>query len=137
MSPQAAPHKPVLLDEVVDALNLSEGRLVVDGTFGAGGYSRAFLAAGADVVAIDRDPSAARFAGPLEVSHPHKFRFSPAASPTWNITWRSAVTPPATGWRWISACRRCSSTRPTGAFPSCATGLWTCAWAQTAAAPRI
>jgi 16S rRNA (cytosine1402-N4)-methyltransferase len=38
------------------------GRLIVDATFGAGGYSRAFLAAGAEVVALDRDPSAARFA---------------------------------------------------------------------------
>src|SRR6185437_937771 len=34
-------------------------------TFGAGGYSRAFLATGATVVAFDRDPSAARFAEDL------------------------------------------------------------------------
>ena len=39
---------------------------MVDGTFGAGGYSRAFLAAGARVVAFDRDPSARRFAAALE-----------------------------------------------------------------------
>ena len=31
---------------------------LLDGTFGAGGYSRAFLAAGATVIAIDRDPDA-------------------------------------------------------------------------------
>jgi 16S rRNA (cytosine1402-N4)-methyltransferase len=38
------------------------GKLLVDGTFGAGGYSRALLAAGASVIAFDRDPSARRFA---------------------------------------------------------------------------
>jgi len=69
-----SPHTSVLLDEVVESLNLSKGRLVVDGTFGAGGYSRAFLDAGADVIAIDRDPSAARFAEPLLASHPQSFR---------------------------------------------------------------
>ena len=57
-----APHKPVLIDEVVEALQPAAGKKVVDGTFGAGGYSRAFLDAGASVVAFDRDPSARRFA---------------------------------------------------------------------------
>jgi 16S rRNA (cytosine1402-N4)-methyltransferase len=69
-----APHKSVLLDEVVESLNLSNGRSVVDGTFGAGGYSRAFLDAGANVIAIDRDPSAARFAAPLKAQFPDRFR---------------------------------------------------------------
>lgn len=55
-------HAPVLLDEVVDALQPRAGQLMVDGTFGAGGYSRALLAAGAKVIAFDRDPSARRFA---------------------------------------------------------------------------
>ena len=53
-----ARHIPVLLAEVVEALQPSEGQLIVDGTFGAGGYTRALLAAGASVVAIDRDPDA-------------------------------------------------------------------------------
>jgi 16S rRNA (cytosine1402-N4)-methyltransferase len=57
-----APHKSVLLDEVVEALEPGAGKTVVDGTFGAGGYSRAFLDAGANVIAFDRDPSARRFA---------------------------------------------------------------------------
>ena len=37
------PHTPVLLDEVLAALAPAPGELIVDGTFGAGGYSRAFL----------------------------------------------------------------------------------------------
>jgi 16S rRNA (cytosine1402-N4)-methyltransferase len=55
-------HLPVLLDEVVDALQPRAGKLLVDGTFGAGGYSRALLGAGAAVIAFDRDPSARKFA---------------------------------------------------------------------------
>lgn len=47
------------------ALAPTAGDLVVDGTFGAGGYSRAFLETGARVVAFDRDPSAARFTSDL------------------------------------------------------------------------
>ncbi|PSJ63667.1 16S rRNA (cytosine(1402)-N(4))-methyltransferase [Mesorhizobium soli] len=51
-------HIPVLLDEVIAALAPKAGETIIDGTFGAGGYTRAILAAGANVVAIDRDPDA-------------------------------------------------------------------------------
>lgn len=55
----AAPHIPVLLAEVLAALDPVADATVIDGTFGAGGYSRAILGAGARrVVAIDRDPTA-------------------------------------------------------------------------------
>jgi len=60
-----APHVPVLLDEVVDAMQPRAGKVLVDGTFGAGGYSRALLNGGASVIAFDRDPSAAQFAAGL------------------------------------------------------------------------
>jgi 16S rRNA (cytosine1402-N4)-methyltransferase len=53
-----AHHIPVLLDEVVSALCVKEGGVYLDGTFGAGGYSGAILARGADVIALDRDPQA-------------------------------------------------------------------------------
>ena len=54
-----APHKPVLIDEVVGALALQPGDTAVDGTVGAGGYSRAMLAVGAGrVIGFDRDPDA-------------------------------------------------------------------------------
>lgn len=55
---QTPHHIPVLLDEVIHALAITPGSDVVDGTFGAGGYSRAILAAGARVHAFDRDPDA-------------------------------------------------------------------------------
>jgi 16S rRNA (cytosine1402-N4)-methyltransferase len=54
-----APHIPVLLEEVLAALAVQPGETHVDGTFGAGGYTRALLAAGAErVYAFDRDPDA-------------------------------------------------------------------------------
>lgn len=52
-------HIPVLLAEVVEALAPRDGGVYVDGTFGAGGYTRAILEhADCQVVAIDRDPDA-------------------------------------------------------------------------------
>jgi 16S rRNA (cytosine1402-N4)-methyltransferase len=74
MSP--SPHAPVLLGEVLEAIRPGSGRLIVDGTFGAGGYSRSLLEAGADVLALDRDPTAARFARPLAEDFGARFRFA-------------------------------------------------------------
>jgi len=52
-------HIPVLLNEVVDALQPRDGGRYVDGTFGAGGYTAAMLdRADCQVIAIDRDPDA-------------------------------------------------------------------------------
>lgn len=52
-------HIPVLLNEVLAALNASKGGLFIDGTFGAGGYSSALLRACSQnqVIAFDRDPN--------------------------------------------------------------------------------
>ncbi len=53
----SAPHIPVLLGPLLEAVAPVSGTWV-DGTFGAGGYARGLLAAGADqVIGIDRDPS--------------------------------------------------------------------------------
>jgi len=53
-----APHIPVLLAEVMEALAPQPGDVIIDATFGAGGYTRALLDAGATVHAFDRDPDA-------------------------------------------------------------------------------
>ncbi|MDI7863778.1 16S rRNA (cytosine(1402)-N(4))-methyltransferase RsmH [Rhizobiaceae bacterium n13] len=51
-------HIPVLLAEVVAVLEPAPGKIILDGTFGAGGYTSAILAGGASVIALDRDPTA-------------------------------------------------------------------------------
>jgi 16S rRNA (cytosine1402-N4)-methyltransferase len=72
---ETTPHLPVLLAEVLTALEPLEGSRILDGTFGAGGYSRALLEAGASVIAIDRDPSVAGHAQALTREFPDRFRF--------------------------------------------------------------
>ncbi|MDQ0565799.1 16S rRNA (cytosine(1402)-N(4))-methyltransferase RsmH [Erythrobacter citreus] len=77
-----APHIPVLLDEVIAALDPQPGDVVIDATFGAGGYTRALLERGATVHAFDRDPDAiaageawpeTKVDPPRLVLHPHRF----------------------------------------------------------------
>lgn len=56
-SPGTDPHIPVLLGPILDRVAPVRGRWL-DGTFGAGGYARGLLDAGADlVIGVDRDPS--------------------------------------------------------------------------------
>ncbi|MGH1416703.1 MAG: 16S rRNA (cytosine(1402)-N(4))-methyltransferase RsmH [Pelagimonas sp.] len=56
--PDSAPHIPVLLRPLIEAVSPVSG-IWIDGTFGAGGYSRALVDAGATrVIGIDRDPLA-------------------------------------------------------------------------------
>ena len=58
------PHVPVLIGPLIAAVAPVAGRWL-DGTFGAGGYSRALLQAGAaQVTAVDRDPAALALAAP-------------------------------------------------------------------------
>ena len=58
----ADPHIPVLLNPLLRAV-APVGGVWLDGTFGAGGYARGLLAAGADkVIGVDRDPSVFKMA---------------------------------------------------------------------------
>ena len=78
--PASAPHIPVLLDEVIAALDPQPGDIIVDATFGAGGYSRAILDRGAVVHGFDRDPDAIAAASDWAASEErltlHPYRFS-------------------------------------------------------------
>lgn len=67
-------HIPVLLSEVLTALGPEDGDTIIDGTFGAGGYSRAILeAAECRVIAIDRDAEALSNAPALVSDFPGRF----------------------------------------------------------------
>jgi 16S rRNA (cytosine1402-N4)-methyltransferase len=68
-------HYPVMLQEVLDALALENKKLIVDGTFGGGGYTRAILeSSNASVIAIDRDHEAIARSKPI--ADEFKTRFS-------------------------------------------------------------
>ena len=58
-SPVPTGHVPVLIEEVIHALAPTDGAVMVDGTYGGGGYARAALAvANITLIGIDRDPEA-------------------------------------------------------------------------------
>jgi len=67
-----ASHIPVLLDAVMAGLDPRAGETHVDGTFGAGGYTRAILRSGARVIAFDRDPAAIAAGRALEADNDGK-----------------------------------------------------------------
>lgn len=71
-----APHLPVMLKEVLAAMQPKDGEIYVDATFGAGGYTRALLdAAECKVFAIDRDPSVRELAEKLQQEYSGRFCF--------------------------------------------------------------
>lgn len=70
-------HIPVLLNSVINAIGDMRGLRIADCTFGAGGYSRAFLDAGASVVAFDRDPNVITDAEKFKNKYGNAFTFIP------------------------------------------------------------
>lgn len=62
-------HQPVLLSEVLDALEPCPSGVIVDATFGGGGHARAMAERFEDktVVGVDRDPEARENAGEIRV----------------------------------------------------------------------
>lgn len=68
-------HIPVLLDRVLETLGDIQGKTIVDGTFGAGGYTRAFLERGANVIAFDRDDTVIKTANEIGAQYPDQFKF--------------------------------------------------------------
>ena len=68
-------HIPVLLNDVMETLGDIKNRTIVDCTFGAGGYSHAFLEAGANVIAFDRDINVVQDAEKLKNEFGNRFKF--------------------------------------------------------------
>lgn len=71
-----AKHIPVMLDEVLQALNPTDGKVYVDATFGNGGYTEAILkSANCKVISIDRDPNVVNRAKELKNVYGDRFDF--------------------------------------------------------------
>lgn len=68
-------HIPVLLESVLKTLGDIKNRTVVDCTFGAGGYTRAFLERGASIIAFDRDVNVVQDAEHLKSEYGDRFKF--------------------------------------------------------------
>ena len=68
-------HIPILLAEVIEAIAPRASDVIIDATFGAGGYTRAFLEEGARVIAFDRDPAAKIIAKKITQEFPDRFQF--------------------------------------------------------------
>ncbi len=71
-----APHTPVLLNEVLQFVSPSSGAVYVDGTFGAGGYSKALLETADCIIhAIDQDSSVQKYAEELSIRFSQRLQF--------------------------------------------------------------
>ena len=70
-------HVPVLLREVVQILQPRDNAIYFDGTFGGGGYSKAFLdKATCKVIATDRDDHIIPIANTYKQEYGERFSFS-------------------------------------------------------------
>jgi len=71
-------HFPVMRDEVIGMAAPRDGEIFVDGTFGAGGYTRALLeTANCTVYAIDRDPTVQQAASAMAAEFSGRFHLLP------------------------------------------------------------
>ena len=69
-------HKPVMLEEAIEALNIRKNFIYVDATFGLGGYTKKILKDySCSVIAIDRDPDVERFSKLLKKTYKNRFDF--------------------------------------------------------------
>jgi 16S rRNA (cytosine1402-N4)-methyltransferase len=69
-------HIPVMLGECLEALNLKVGHWYIDGTFGAGGHSKALLERGVNVLAIDQDVTVQATVNDFKASYGERFKFA-------------------------------------------------------------
>ena len=76
MNPNYQKHFPVMLPEVLSALEPKDGGVYVDATFGNGGYTEAILrSANCKVIALDRDPNVFARSQELSAQYGDRFEF--------------------------------------------------------------
>jgi 16S rRNA (cytosine1402-N4)-methyltransferase len=69
-------HVPVMLNECLDALSLQPGRWYIDGTFGAGGHTKALLEKNVNVLAIDQDVNVQNIVNDFKQTYAERFKFA-------------------------------------------------------------
>jgi 16S rRNA (cytosine1402-N4)-methyltransferase len=69
-------HIPVMLSECLEALNLKLGHWYIDGTFGAGGHTKALLERGVNVLAIDQDVNVQSSVNDFKTAYGERFKFA-------------------------------------------------------------
>ena len=105
---------------------------IVDGTFGAGGYARALLARGAQVIALDRDPPAVRAGAALwRLRRAGGCGFVEGRFGDLDAIARRSASRRLTASCSTSAFPRCSSTRRRAASRCASTRRSTCGWRRT------
>ncbi len=69
-------HIPVMINEVLEALCICDGKIFVDCTFGAGGYSKSILSkANCNIISIDQDPTTQKYADKLLEEFGDRFKY--------------------------------------------------------------
>ena len=70
------PHISVMLKEVLEILQPKDGEIILDGTFGAGGYTKAILnTCNCKVIGTDRDITVKKFADDVKNQYKNRFEF--------------------------------------------------------------
>jgi 16S rRNA (cytosine1402-N4)-methyltransferase len=69
-------HIPVMLNECLETLNLKLGHWYIDGTFGAGGHTKALLERGVNVLAIDQDINVLHTVNDFKAMYGERFKFA-------------------------------------------------------------
>jgi 16S rRNA (cytosine1402-N4)-methyltransferase len=65
-----------MLNECLEALNLQQGQWYIDGTFGAGGHTKALLERGVNVLAIDQDVHVQDTVNDFKQTYGERFKFA-------------------------------------------------------------
>ena len=77
MLPDSSPHYPVMLNEVIDHVSPNPKNLILDATFGCGGYSKRILElfSKTKIIAFDRDEQVHQYANLIKKKFKNRFEF--------------------------------------------------------------
>jgi len=96
MSLESTTHYPVMLNQILSIISPQHGGTFIDCTFGGGGYSKAILNnPNTQVIAVDRDKLANKYAAKLLEEFPERFSFFLTKFSNLNNVFKSKINPKA------------------------------------------